>query len=240
MKTDTELKNSIESKILLRNLGFDEGFLEKISEAPSVYVIRREKIRKVHSENAVQKLDVESALFHRKHYEEEDKDLYAGMEDNFPGEEPQENFGTFYDDSNYINKETHIYEENEEHENTQPPLEQNLNIFQNCSESQMSQLNKIVKEMNSTKEEKVIVKAYRSKLKSKFYQIYEVNSENFKEKIKFKIFHKCNYPSCGRTFASAGWLRSHFQEHLKEIKKNKFNIMFENFMLNCNKNIFIN
>jgi hypothetical protein len=162
------------------------------------------------------------------------------MDENFPAEEAQENYGTFYDDSNYINKETNLYEENEENnENTQLPLEQNLNIFQNCSQSQMSQLNKIVKEMNSTKEEKIIVKAYRSKLKSKFYQIYEVISENL-EKIKFKIFHKCNYPSCVRTFASAGWLRSHFQEHLKEMKKNKFNIMFENFMLSCNKNIFIN
>ena len=50
------------------------------------------------------------------------------------------------------------------------------------------------------------------------------------EKIKNKIFHKCNFPSCNRTFASPGWLKSHFNEHDNEIKNYKFNKIFENFV----------
>ena len=99
----------------------------------------------------------------------------------------------------------------------------------------MTQLDQIFKEMNSAPQQKILVKAYKSKLKSKFYQIYENNSQQLKEKVKYKIFHKCNYPSCGRTFSSSGWLNSHFNEHLKDLKKHRFNIMFEAFLLDCNK-----
>ena len=91
----------------------------------------------------------------------------------------------------------------------------------------MEQLDRIFKEMNESKEAKVIIKAYKSKLKTKFCKIYESNSEFYKEKNKFKIFHKCNFPGCSRTFASPGWLKSHFNEHLQEIKVNKFNVEFE-------------
>ena len=100
-------------------------------------------------------------------------------------------------------------------------------IMKNSQEYQMDQLDRIFKEMNENKEAKVIIKAYKSKLKTKFYKVYESNSEFYKEKNKFKIFHKCNFPGCTRTFASAGWLKSHFNEHLQDIKLNKFNIEFE-------------
>lgn len=100
-------------------------------------------------------------------------------------------------------------------------------IVKNSQENQMEQLDRIFKEMNSDKEAKVIIKAYKSKLKSKFTKIYESNSEFYKQKNKLKIFHKCNFPGCSRTFASAGWLKSHFNEHMEEIKLNKFNVEFE-------------
>ena len=106
-------------------------------------------------------------------------------------------------------------------------------IFINSMKNQIDQLNRIFQEMNESKEAKVIIKAYRSKLKTKFYKIYESNSEFYKEKNKFKIFHKCNFPGCSRTFASAGWLKSHFNDHLGEIKMNKFNIEFERSLLKC-------
>ena len=100
-------------------------------------------------------------------------------------------------------------------------------IYKNTLRNQMNQLERLFQEMNETKEAKVIIRAYKSKLKTKFYKIYESNSEFFKEKNKFKIFHKCNFPGCARTFASAGWLRSHFFDHLSEIKMHKFNLEFE-------------
>jgi len=106
-------------------------------------------------------------------------------------------------------------------------LEMKNGILKDSQEYQMEQLDRIFKEMNESKEAKVIIKAYKSKLKTKFYKIYESNSEFYKEKNKFKIFHKCNFPGCSRTFASAGWLKSHFNEHLQEIKVNKFNVEFE-------------
>lgn len=104
-------------------------------------------------------------------------------------------------------------------------------IFKNSMQIQMEQLNRIFKEMNESSEAKVIIKAYKSKLKTKFYKIYESNSEFYKEKNKHKIFHKCNFPGCSRTFASAGWLKSHFNEHLHELKSNKFNLEFERSLM---------
>lgn len=104
-------------------------------------------------------------------------------------------------------------------------------IFKNSVQNQMDQLNRIFQEMNESSEAKVIIKAYKSKLKTKFYKIYESNSEFYKEKNKYKIFHKCNFPGCSRTFASAGWLKSHFNEHLQELKCNKFNVEFEKSLI---------
>lgn len=104
-------------------------------------------------------------------------------------------------------------------------------IFKDSMRNQMQQLDKIFQEMNESSETKVIIKAYKSKLKTKFFKIYESNSEFYKEINKYKIFHKCNFPGCSRTFASAGWLKIHFNEHLKEIQNNKFNVEFEKSLM---------
>ncbi len=109
-------------------------------------------------------------------------------------------------------------------------------IFKNSMQNQMEQLDRIFQEMNQSSEAKVTIKAYKSKLKTKFYKIYESNSDFYKEKNKHKIFHKCNFPGCSRTFASAGWLKSHFTEHLEELKSNKFNLEFEKSLIRL-KNI---
>jgi len=83
---------------------------------------------------------------------------------------------------------------------------------------------------NNNNNNKNIIKAYKSKHKIKYSKIYEKNSELNKQQNKYKMFHKCNFPNCGRTFSSSGWLKSHFNEHLKLIKKNKFNILFEKYI----------
>jgi len=233
-------------EILLRNLGFDTHFFQKI-EMESTYIIRREKIRKVGSENAVVKLENRQEIIRSKDDDDICMQVYNEIEQNELLEADDKNFTTYIYDSKEINRETnnpvHANEENSagiENEN-QPSclkIEKNLEIFQNCSHSQLNQLNQMFKNINSSQNEKVMVKAYKSKLKTKFYQIYEENSQQFKENIKYKIFHKCNFPTCGRTFASAGWLKNHFSEHMKELKKNKFNIMFENLIENVRMGIF--
>ena len=77
---------------------------------------------------------------------------------------------------------------------------------------------------------KTIIKAYKSKLKTKFKEIYESNSKLYEDKTKYKIYHKCCYPHCGRTFSSAGWLKAHFDEHLKEISQSQFNKLFDKYI----------
>ena len=226
MKTN-RLNNLIteESKFLLRNLDIGEQIFEILDNSEPAYVLQKSKIRKVFSDGAVKKIFPDQALYSRNVREEEDAEIYReiysqeGSDDPFR-DEPKYDYFINGQEENYDN-ECHV----ESEEIT------NIDLFKNCSNGQISKLNRLVSEINSP-EEKVLVKAYKSKLKSKFYRIYEGNSKEFKEKIKHKIFHKCSFPSCGRTFASAGWLKAHFNEHLKELKKNKFNILFENFLTN--------
>lgn len=77
------------------------------------------------------------------------------------------------------------------------------------------------------KSERQIIKAYKSKHKSKFYQIYQHNSQQTRSIHQYKMFHKCNFPHCNRTFSSSGWLKAHFDEHLKEMNNAPFNILFD-------------
>ena len=111
-------------------------------------------------------------------------------------------------------------------------------IFSTYSQSQIVNLTKIIEEMNQSNENRKVIKAYKSKLKSKFYKIYEFNSKDYLEKVKYKLFHKCCFPHCGRTFSSSGWLKAHFEEHIKDLKKNSFNILFEKFIRNNQHSLF--
>lgn len=87
---------------------------------------------------------------------------------------------------------------------------------------------------NNTK--KHVIKAYKSKHKSKFYQIYEWNSIKTEEMNKYRLFHKCNFPNCNRTFSSSGWLKAHFDEHYKEIQQHKFCVLFDKY-INSTKSV---
>ena len=111
-------------------------------------------------------------------------------------------------------------------------------IFSTYSQSQIVNLTKIIEEMNQSNENRKVIKAYKSKLKSKFYRIYETNSKDYLGKVKYKLFHKCCFPHCGRTFSSSGWLKAHFEEHIKDLKKNSFNILFEKFIRNNQHSLF--
>ena len=92
-----------------------------------------------------------------------------------------------------------------------------------------------------------MIKAYKSKLKKKYGHLYKINSKELEEKNKFKLYHKCCYPDCNRTFSSSGWLKAHLKKHLKQIHNSKYCLLFENFIMNenihkianKNKSIFI-
>ena len=75
------------------------------------------------------------------------------------------------------------------------------------------------------------VKKYNSKHKLRYKEIYQINSINFEEENKNKLFHKCCFQGCGRTFSSSGWLKSHLEEHLKEIKDSMFSKFYEKFII---------
>lgn len=74
-----------------------------------------------------------------------------------------------------------------------------------------------------------IIKAYKSKLKSKNWNSYLINSKLTEMKNKYKFYHKCNFPSCNRTFSSSGWLKTHIEEHMREIHSDEFNKDFEKY-----------
>jgi len=171
--------------------------------------------------------------YNSKNYDQNSKNLINKPPSNILPNNINEDFNNNQENNilqtNIENKNDSQSENLKETANSEEELKNG--ILKNSMENQMEQLNRIFQEMNQSAQAKVIIKAYKSKLKTKFYNIYESNSEFYKEKNKNKIFHKCNFPGCSRTFASAGWLKSHFNEHLQQLKLNKFNIDFERSLM---------
>ena len=86
--------------------------------------------------------------------------------------------------------------------------------------------------LNSENDSTQMVKAYRSIHKKKYIKIYEANSKNFNKDNKNKLFHKCSFPGCNRTFSSSGWLKAHLKIHLKQIHNSLFCKLFRNIVIN--------
>lgn len=86
-------------------------------------------------------------------------------------------------------------------------INEDFEIYPSYSQEQITNLSKIINKVSFT--------------------------ENEIDHKKMKIFHRCVFPNCGRIFTSSGWLRSHFNEHIKEMKNNKFNLLF-NTIINGN------
>ena len=213
-------QNMNESNNLFLNFGFSPNFFSEIKE--EIYIIERNPMRKISSANAVSALPIEEQISQKKIYEAEDKELYQ--------QEEEDNWSDLNKNDN-INSKEKIKQTN----SVFSPfsfnfIDNNIGIFSSYSQSQIVNLTKIIQEMNQNNEKRKVIKAYKSKLKSKFYRIYESNSKDYLEKVKYKLFHKCCFPNCGRTFSSSGWLKAHFEEHIKELKKNSFNILFEKFL----------
>ena len=222
-KSETQKVN--ESNNLFLNFGFSPNFFSEIKE--KIYIIEKNPMRKISSTNDVSALPIEEQISQKKIYDAEDKELYQQQE--------EDNWSELNKIDNINSKEKIIKKSN----SIFSPIsfkDNNSVIFSTYSQSQIVNLTKIIEEMNQSNENRKVIKAYKSKLKSKFYRIYETNSKDYLEKVKYKLFHKCCFPNCGRTFSSSGWLKAHFEEHIKDLKKNKFNILFEKFIRN-NKNL---
>ena len=197
------------SDILLKNCGFTPDFFSKMSQNILIFGKNNSNIKKIRSENDIISLQMKRRreMFENKRvYEAEDKDTYNkifGNVFNF-------NFGystlsnnSLYDFSAFTTIPSQEYLEKSNKKNCE-----------------------IIKNNN------YLIKAYKSKLKTKYSKLYEINSINVEEKNKSKLFHKCCYPGCNRTFSSSGWLKAHLDKHLKKIHDSKYCKLFENYLIN--------
>ena len=241
MLNNTKNQDIKDNKNLYLNFGFSPNFFSEIKK--EVYIIEKNPMRKISSANAVLELPIEEQINQKKIYEAEDKELYNQQEEENWSDFNNDKFKLYYNQnsnsnlSNIIDYNYNFDNNNQYYSNSIFfPFNNENNIFSNFSQNQIMNLNKIIEEMNKSYENRKVIKAYKSKLKSKFFKIYEINSKDYLEKVKYKLFHKCCFPNCGRTFSSSGWLRAHFEEHKNELKNNTFNILFEKFIRN-NKNI---
>ncbi len=231
MFPSSKTEKSEESNDLYLNFGFSPNFFSEIKE--EIYIIEKNPMRKIFSANAVLNIPIEEQIEKKKIYDAEDKELYNQQEEDYCFDlNKNDNLLLNFGEKIILNDNNNQYYSN----SIFFPFNTENNIFSNFSQNQIMNLNKIIEEMNKSYENRKVIKAYKSKLKSKFYKIYEFNSKDYLEKVKYKLFHKCCFPNCGRTFSSSGWLKAHFEEHIKDLKKNKFNILFEKFIRN-NKNL---
>ena len=68
-----------------------------------------------------------------------------------------------------------------------PFKDNNSVIFSTYSQSQIVNLTKIIEEMNQSNENRKVIKAYKSKLKSKFYRIMKKLNINYFINVVFLI-----------------------------------------------------
>ena len=168
MLNNSKSINNKEHNNLFVNFGFSPNFFSEIKE--EVYIIEKNPMRKISSANAVSALPIEEQVAQKKIYDAEDKELYQQQEE---------------DNWSFINKvDNNILSNNAEkiklndinqYSNfifspiTFENMNNNLGIFSNYSQEQISNLTKIIQDMYQSNENRKVIKAYKSKLKSKFY-----------------------------------------------------------------------
>ena len=210
------------STTLMKNCGFDPIFFNDIQKY--VYVYEKNPMKKVYSSNAVLAIPInEEELPNKKNpkksYVAEDKESYE-----------QEELNKILDNN--------ILCINQKNQNQSPVPNKNkrMSAFQ-----ENPHLNSLLQNINNDViNNNKLINTYKSRIRTKFLKIYDTNSINIQGKIKYKLFHKCCYPGCNRTFSSSGWLKAHFKEHLKQIHNSQFSLLFKKFIYSeeQNKNYF--
>ena len=92
---------------------------------------------------------------------------------------------------------------------------------------ELNSFNNIIQALNATAEHKDVITSIQMKKPRNVEVIYENMNSKKANRLQFKITHRCKYPGCRRMCISSGWLRVHFGEHLKEMEKSKFNVLFD-------------
>ena len=188
--------------ILMENCGFDPTFFNGIEEY--IYVYQKNPMKKVFSSNAILAIPIsEEELFNKGQkkisYVAEDKETYEKEEFN-----------------RIINNNDLCIKNNNQ-----------ITIKNNSAFKENPDLNMLIQNINNDIiDNNHLLDIYKLKNKSKFSKIYDINSINIQGKMKYKLFHKCCYPGCNRTFSSSGWLKAHYKEHLKQIKNSQFSHLF--------------
>ena len=199
------------STILMKNCGLDPLIFNDMQKY--VYVYEKNPMKKVFSSNAVLAIPINEEEFNKnnqkKPYVAEDKELYEREELNK------------IIDNNILRIDL---------------INQNQKTISNqCKKmsafEENSHLSSLLQNINNdVVNNNTLINSYKSKIKSKFLKIYDINSINIQGKLKYKLFHKCCFPGCNRTFSSSGWLKAHFKEHLKQLRNSKFSLLFNKYV----------
>ena len=206
------------STTLMKNCGFDPIFFNDMQKY--VYVYEKNPMKKVYSSNAVLAIpineeDMSNKKNRKKSYVAEDKESYE-----------QEELNRILDNNILC-----INPKNQS-QSSIPTKNKRMSAFQ-----ETPHFNSILQNINNdVLNNNQLINSYKSRIKSKFFKIYDTNSINIQGKIKYKLFHKCCYPGCNRTFSSSGWLKAHLKEHLKQIHNSQFSLLFKKFIYNGEQN----
>ena len=198
------------STILMKNCGLDPIIFNNMQKY--VYAYQKNNMKKVSSLNAIIAIPINEEEIknnQKKPYVAEDKESYEREELN----------KILDDDVYYINMKnsntTNITNGNKK-----------MSAFEECP-----QLDSLIQKINNGYvNSNSLINSYKSKNDSKFFQIHDINSKKIQGKFKYKLFHKCCFPGCNRTFSSSGWLKAHLKEHLKQVENNWFSLAFRKFI----------
>ena len=195
-------KSKLDSKALLINCGFSPNFFYELEQ--NALILEKDNLKKIKSSNDDIKLlqNIQEKNNLKKIYEAEDKDAFSRKND-----ENKNNI--------YLNHNSNKSINNFSSYTTIPS--------QDCLYKNMCDIN--------IKKDIYAINAYKSKHKKKYIKLYEANSIILEEKNKYKLYHRCCYPCCNRTFSSSGWLKAHLKEHLKQIHNSKYCKLFEKYIL---------
>ena len=200
--------------ILMKNLGLDPSIFNNMQKC--LYVFEKNPMKKVFSSNAVSSIPINEEYFiknkHKKSYELEDKESYEKQELN-----------KILDNSIYIL--------NLKNSNSMEGINSNNSTKRTSAFEEHPQFDFLIQNINSGFiNSNSVINSYNSINQSKFSKVVDINSLNNQGKHKYKLFHKCCFPGCNRTFSSSGWLKAHFKEHLKQLEKSKFSVLFKRFI----------
>lgn len=205
-----------------------------------VKFIKKDRFRKVYSGDNIHSLDhdhCESLL--KKRTPNEYEDLYKETEDDHANHKliepallhiaPIKSNLIVHEDTNLSDDFDYTEDINRCNSRKESrDLSKAMKYLPDLDETKIKRLQELTDNINDEVENsKVIIKAYQSKLKQKNLSLYIKNSKDTEKQNQLKIYHKCNFPDCGRTFSSSGWLKSHLEDHMNEIKSHQFNKDFE-------------